>query len=317
MTMKSLYRCHALFALCCGWFLWSLPVAAAETPWVSTVRSSGQHPIEVARFGQGAQNVLIVGSLFGNEPESLELLDAASMLSREYPPPEPITLLFVRTLNPDGVAEHVHTNSNGVDLNRNFPSRYFTTVPNRLTGPQPASEVETQYMLRIFQEYQPVRVVHVRSGFGEHPFVTVNRAWLANGETPQLPERIGMGFFDQSYKAGSLEEYADHELKTSVATIVLAARGGKQMNAGELLRFVTGNLTTSPQERSLARQNPQAGSARTPSGPGSTHGVEARPAADGTRKEVEFLPTPPEYKTTSRPGQTNDPRYFELPAPPH
>jgi len=305
--------------------LWTGVVTAQSgSPWLSTAKSSGQHPIEVARFGKGSKNVLIVGSLAGNEPESLTLIDAACALSSQYSPPEGITLLFVRTLNPDGMVDHVHTNSRGVDLNRNFPSRYFTSIPDRLTGPAPASEVETQYMVRILQEYQPVRVVHLRSGMGEHPLILVTEGWTPAGKPAVVPERVSVGLFDRSFKAGSLEEYAARGMNAATATIYLSAPDQPQITAAELLRFVTGNLN--PQSgmppASLAEKASRSESKPTTPSPGipegnsvTTSGIspQTRPA-----EEVEFLPTPPEFLTTGKTDAKSEPsRYFELPPPPH
>jgi len=336
MKTRRCRRSQMLIALFCGSVmgLCSVPPVHADSPWVSTAQSTGHRPIQVARFGKGPQNVLVVGSLSGNDPETLALMDAACKISSQYPPPEPITLLFVRTLNPDGAADLVHTNSHGVELNRNFPSPYFTSIPNRLTGPAPASEVETQYMLRILEEYKPVRVIHVRGGVGESPLVIVNELWMTLGEKPTLPEHVHLGFFEHSYKAGSLEEYATRMLNASVSTIHLAATGARQLDPGELLRFATGQLSSTNPPASLARQGnspsmtqkttpvatiPESEAVSPPAGkaPSSPHSANQ----NATRGEVEFLPTPPEFMTTGRTGGSttdqSDGRYFELPPPSH
>jgi len=327
MTFRNLNNCQFRIALCCSLALWSLSTRVqADSPWLSTAKSSAERPIEVARFGKGPQNVLIVGSLAGNEPESLTLIDAACSLSRQYPPPEGMTLLFVRTLNPDGLADHVHTNSRGVDLNRNFPSRYFTSIPNRLTGPAPASEVETQYMLRILQEYKPARLIHLRSGVGEHPLVLITENWASAGKTAVLPQQVPQGVFDHSFKAGSLEEYSARALNTPTATVLLAAQDQQQLTAAELLRFATGNLQSGSPPASLAGQQSPPRSNPAPqaaSGPGIPEGDSVTtskiPAKSTATGEVEFLPTPPEFLTTGKMNAKDQPegRYFELPPPPH
>lgn len=303
---------------CCGSMFWALPgiANAQQSVWSSTAKSAGQHPIEVARFGTGKQYVLIVGSLSGNEPESLELMESAAQLAQKIAPPEPVSLLLIRTLNPDGAVDHMRTNSRGVELNRNFPSPNFTSIPNRLTGPAAGSEVETQYMLRVLAEYHPVRMIHIRDGFGDRPLITMNSRWVASGKAPVLPEDVYQGFFDQLYKAGSLEEYVSRELKAGVVTVSLSAKDGRQLKAAELLRFATSHVASesaAPPE-SVAQQTPVAPvekPAQTPETP-----QENRVHSS----VVEFLPPPPEYVSTSHTAERAAPggeRYFELAPPPH
>lgn len=272
--------------------------------WMSNTQSTGKHPIQVARFGKGSQFLLIVGSIYGNEPESIELLDAVASLARTAPPPDPLTLLLVRTPNPDGLADHMRTNAAGVDLNRNFPSQNFTPAPSRLTGRQPASETETQYMLRVLQEYQPVRVIHVRSSIGDQPLVLINEKWGEAGGRPLLPRDVRSAKYEGAYKAGSLEEYVAQELKASVATVMLPPSGFRQLQAAELLQFATAGLFQGKQ---------------SPAQPPEESQVASPARQDGKKGMVDFLPPPPEFAATSsraRPGEQSDGRYYELPPPP-
>ncbi|SFJ48320.1 M14 family zinc carboxypeptidase [Planctomicrobium piriforme] len=289
--------------------------------WVAGEHSTGKRPIEVARSGKGSQFVLVVGSVAGNDPESIELIDATCQLARMYPPPDPVTLLFVRTPNPDGLAEHVHTNQRGVELDRNFPSRNFTSAPNRLTGPKPASEVETQYMVRVLQEFKPVRVIHLKSGVGDRPLVMISDKWQATTGAAMLPKDISQDRYQGTFKAGSLEEYVSVEMETAIGTVVLS-KGSRQMQAAEILRLAVGNISKNPNPAdNLAKANPPA---KTPAAQPAAPAAAQRPmtpeaAPKGNQGEVELLPPPPEFAPTSTPSQQvdrNDSRYFELPPPP-
>ncbi len=312
------------------------PAALAQAPaspanasvWIGGERSSGGRPIEVARFGKGPQYVLIMGSIAGNDPDSVALMDSICQLSRQFPPPQPITLLLLRTPNPDGFAEHVHTNAHGVELNRNFPSRNFTSAPNRLTGPYPASEAETKYLLRILREFQPVRVLHIKTGTGETPLVMLNEHWQNSSGPAVLPADVNQSPYYVGFKAGSLEEYATHEMKTSLATVTLA-QNRRKLEAAEILRLAVGKLTQSPTSTGEMVKTPAAettGSIPVENSPGkrdatsSPNGSESANLPAGTRRgEVELLPPPPVFAPTSRSSsqpQQTDQRFFELPPPP-
>ena len=65
----------------------------------------------------GDNNVLIIGVFHGDEPQGKLLIE--EYLKKH----SPNNLLFIPCLNPDGLSTNTRTNSNGVDLNRNFPTQ--------------------------------------------------------------------------------------------------------------------------------------------------------------------------------------------------
>lgn len=313
---------------------------STQSVWAAGEKSAGQRDIEVARFGSGDQYVLIVGSMSGNDPASINLLDATSQLAKTFPPPEPVTLLFVRTPNPDGMFEHVHTNARGVELDRNFPTRNFTTAPNRLTGPHPASEPETQYLVRVLQEFKPVRVIHVQSGNASKPLFLLNSIWHSRTGMAMLPKDIPQDGYHSAFRAGSLEEFASTEMRTSVGTIVLSA-GQRQVQPAELLRLAVGQIAKEKTQETNSQltakpETPPANS--QPESPAMSPGtasevlpsttIPTSPTAEKTpliptsnrASEVELLPPPPEFLATSTSTQkttsTDDGRFIELPPPP-
>ena len=64
----------------------------------------------------GDNNILIIGVFHGDEPQGKHLIE--KYLNENSTK----NLLFIPCLNPDGMNENRRTNSNGVDLNRNFPT---------------------------------------------------------------------------------------------------------------------------------------------------------------------------------------------------
>jgi len=297
---------------------------SASALWMAGEQSAGQRPIEVARFGSGSRFVLIVGNVSGNDPESVALIDAAAELSRQFPPPEPVTLLLIRTPNPDGLAEHVHTNARGVELDRNFPTRNFTLAPTRLTGPHPASEPETQYVVRVLKEFHPDRVLHLRTGAGEKPLVLLSETWRARSGGATLPQDIPQSPYHYSFKAGSLEEFADSELQSSVATVVLS-KNARRLQAGELLRLAVGNLSAPQSPVANPAANATTDTVAKPAVPVTTPSIpQSMPSVNMEKttsrsNAVELLPPPPVLAPTARPvGQSSGAtsRFQELPKPP-
>ncbi len=68
------------------------------------------------------------------------------------PPPVSGSIWIVPDLNPDGHASRRRWNARGVDLNRNFPGTWRSLA---VSGPEPASEVETRIAMRLIGRIQP------------------------------------------------------------------------------------------------------------------------------------------------------------------
>jgi len=91
-------------------------------------------PIEYYTFGQGERQYLVVAGIHGGyEGNTTDLANQMVVHLSEHPevvPPD-ATLFIVTTMNPDGAARGRNvdgrTNSNGVDLNRNFPSHNWVS----------------------------------------------------------------------------------------------------------------------------------------------------------------------------------------------
>ena len=91
--------------------------------------------------------------------------------------------LFIPCLNPDGLQLGQRTNANGVDINRNFPTQNWELTEKNefFGGEKPASEIETQFVINVINEYQPQTILTLHA-----PFKVVNY----DGPAEQLAEQI-------------------------------------------------------------------------------------------------------------------------------
>ena len=102
--------------------------------------------------------VLVIGVFHGDEPSGEYLINRYLQDRKETKN----RLLFIPCLNPDGKAKQTRTNSNGVDLNRNFPTQNWektTKESDYYGGETPASEQETQFLVYVIDKYKPDLIV--------------------------------------------------------------------------------------------------------------------------------------------------------------
>jgi murein peptide amidase A len=131
--------------------------------------SVAKRPLEVYRFGSGpTQKMIIAGIHGGYEWNTIslanELIDYLSTHPGVVPAEQ--TLYILPAFNPDGYDRSRgfggRANDNNVDLNRNFPSNWQSKWPRAGCwdyipiegGSAPASEPETQALIKFVQEHQ-------------------------------------------------------------------------------------------------------------------------------------------------------------------
>ena len=135
-------------------------------------------PLTVYRFGTGAEARLIVAGIHGgSEWNTIALAEELIAYIRAHPEiiPSHISLYILPNLNPDGEARahdfDGRTNAHNVDLNRNWPYRWqadwdrthcwnkrYTTA-----GDAPASEPETQALIRFIHQIHPTALISYHS----------------------------------------------------------------------------------------------------------------------------------------------------------
>lgn len=130
----------------------------------------------ILKGGESAKNILVIGVFHGDEPQGKYLIE-------NYLKKHDSNLLFIPCLNPDGLALEIRANSNGVDLNRNFPTENWElTEKNEFFGGQkPASEVETQFVISVIEKYSPKIILTLHA-----PFKVVNY----DGDAREICEKI-------------------------------------------------------------------------------------------------------------------------------
>jgi len=118
-------------------------------------------------------NILILGGVHGDEVEGVTV---ALGLLRAFQ--ENYTLKLNTTLiprfNSDGVLLKTRSNFAGVDLNRNLPTRDWTSEvqnPRYFPGTQPASEPESQALIALLDKLRPKIIISLHSWY---PVLNIN-----------------------------------------------------------------------------------------------------------------------------------------------
>lgn len=162
-------------------------------------------------FGQKAP--VFIGGVHGDEPEGVRLAEELlKWLSAQDHSQLLTPWVVIPCLNVDGYAENSRTNANGVDLNRNYPSKNWVKtdkIDRYYSGPTPGSEPETQAIMELISQIHPGIVMHFHSW---HPCVVATgqpavpfARHLSHSSGYDLKEHIG---YDTP---GSLSQYGWHD----------------------------------------------------------------------------------------------------------
>lgn len=135
-------------------------------------------PIAAYRFSNGGANtgfakVLILGGVHGDEIEGV--IAAQGLLGHFMKAfPYKLDLTLVPAFNIDGVLYRTRTNSRGVDLNRNLPTKDWSPeikTPRYHPGPFANSETENQALAQFIETEKPNFILSLHSW---HPVLNVN-----------------------------------------------------------------------------------------------------------------------------------------------
>lgn len=149
---------------------------------VKTIKSQENNTISLFETTNKTydKTVLIIGVFHGEEPQGEYLIeqylktDLSNIKNK---------LFIIPCLNPDGKSKNQRQNSNGVDLNRNFPTKNWKITGRKeyFGGNEPESEIETKFMVEILKDYKFDAILSIHA-----PFKIVNY----DGPAKKIAEKI-------------------------------------------------------------------------------------------------------------------------------
>ncbi len=236
-----------------------LPMLRIDAPkpfaWALTGKTAGDRAFQTATIGDDGYRSLVIGSVAGNDPLALELVEQlARHLHNDKTILGGFQTTILRTLNPDGEALHTVLNAKTQYINHGFPK------DNGIAdGNQP---VEVTFLLGQIQTLQPQRVIHVRTVEGDDGLVA------ASSDCMELATKSGewLGFRVISLPgkavSGSLERHLASSGRCEVITFGIPATAKKTElwdRYGDALQNLL--MGENSDARELARQPRQRSSA--------------------------------------------------------
>jgi len=131
-------------------------------------------PIPAFTFGEDyTREVLIMGGIHGDEPEGIQAgLGLLASFKTSFP--FQLKIHLIPCVNWEGMLEHQRTNANGVDLNRNLPTKDWTAEvakPRYNPGPSPMSEPENKSIVQFLQDHKIEAIISLHSW---NPMLNIN-----------------------------------------------------------------------------------------------------------------------------------------------
>ncbi len=131
--------------------------------WWVAGRSREGRPIHAVEFGEGPETTLILGGFHGDERAAAAVVLAlVEWLGRETQRLPGRRVVVVPFVNPDGAVAGTRLNAEGVDVNRNFPTRDWSAEARDrryAPGPAPGSEPETRAVIELVELLRPAKIL--------------------------------------------------------------------------------------------------------------------------------------------------------------
>jgi len=186
-----------------------------------TYKSEEGRNIPTYKFGKSGEKILIIGGVHGNEPESLTLTKGILNILNNKNLKLKHEVMVMPNANPDARVKNTRANSNGIDINRNFPTRNFgqkAYKKSHFGGTKASSERETKNLMAVMKDFKPDLVVTIHAPYD---FMEIDgpakkpAKFLAKYN--KMPVKEGMGY----PTPGSFGTYYGKERKIPIITYEL------------------------------------------------------------------------------------------------
>ena len=218
-------------------------------------------PILAFTFGRGKQRVVILGGMHGDEPSSTQVAEAFVASLERDPPSAGLSVVVIPEVNPDGLRAGTRSNSVGVDINRNFPSKTWrqgSEESRYYPGPKPMSERETHAIVEVIKRWRPALLISIHA-----PLKCINWDGPAEDISSAMAQAIGFTLCkDIGYETpGSFGSYAGKDLEIPTVTFELGddltsqeitTQGVRALRAA--LDFVSSASATKPRPRTISNK---------------------------------------------------------------
>ncbi|MBL7214247.1 MAG: DUF2817 domain-containing protein [Phycisphaerae bacterium] len=186
-----------------------------------------QRPIELLTAGTGAEVVLVIATIHGNEEAGTPLVyELLKVLQQRPQLLSSRSVLIVPVTNPDGMALRTRTNAAGIDLNRNF------SAPNRINndnyGLSGLSEPESQILHTLIVNRKPIRILSIHQ-----PLICIDYDGPGEGIARRMQMYCSLPVKKLGAQPGSLGSFAGVEQNIPIITLELK-RSDSQLSAREL-----------------------------------------------------------------------------------
>lgn len=166
----------------------------------------------------GPQYTYILGAVHGDEVEGAHLAEKTFEWLQAQNEVE-LPIIIVPIVNIDGFIANTRVNGNGVDLNRNLPSKFWSPEAKEakyFPGTAPLSEPENKFLVELFKAYPPRFILSFHSWY---PVLNYNGACREIAEFLASFNKYDIAAdFEDHPTPGSLGEYGPETHKSPVLT---------------------------------------------------------------------------------------------------